>query len=69
MTFIQLEINHAKYIYIYKCQLLLCILYIELLVEKVSLEMELTVLEVRNTIFGMAPLKALGIDGFHAKFY
>ncbi|KAK5834979.1 hypothetical protein PVK06_010661 [Gossypium arboreum] len=39
------------------------------LVEKGGFEMVVTDLEICNAIFGMAPLKASGADGFHAKFY
>ncbi|MBA0842410.1 hypothetical protein Goarm_002235, partial [Gossypium armourianum] len=39
------------------------------LIEKGSLEMKLTDLEIHNVIFGMSPLKAPGVDGFHARFY
>lgn len=34
-----------------------------------SIGCELSDLEVRSTLFEMARLKALGIDGMHAKFY
>lgn len=33
------------------------------------LRKELTDQEVHNALFEMAPLKAPGVDGFHAQFY
>ena len=34
-----------------------------------ALTIEVTMDEVRHSVFSMAPLKALAVDDFHAKFY
>lgn len=44
--------------------------FLELSSDKIgSLDIGVTNEEVRKTVFGMAPLKAPGIDGFQAKFF
>lgn len=40
-----------------------------LLLENEILQLAVLVEKVRSTVIGMALLKALGVDRFHAKFY
>ena len=37
--------------------------------ERNRLDAQLTIFEVKNPLFSMQPLKALGPDGFQPKFY